>query len=127
MIRERESLMPGTERMGMGATALVHHRSILVRPLASCQGPATLLCPWRDRELGLGGGWKGRGQFGRLTRFRNRERWLAPVQHGYGNSCSGSFYKAAAELISVIGDALCSLNCFPTVFFVFSKCVAIKF
>lgn len=109
--RERESLMPGTESVGMGATAFVHHRSILVRSLASCQGPATLLCPWRDRELGLDGGWRGRWQFGRLARFRNCERWLASIQHGYRNSCSGSFYKAAAELISVTGDALCFLNC----------------
>lgn len=52
--------MPGTESTGMGATASVHHRSILVRSLASCQGAATLLCPWRDRELGRDGGWRGR-------------------------------------------------------------------
>lgn len=67
-------------------------------------------CVLGETELGLDGGWRGRQQFGRLTRFRNCERWLAPVQRGYWNSCSGSFYKAAAEIISVTGDALCSLK-----------------
>lgn len=45
---ERDGLMPGAESRGMGATAFVHHRSILVRSLAPCQDPATLLCLWRD-------------------------------------------------------------------------------
>lgn len=46
-------LMPAAQSLGLGATALVLHRSILAQSLAPCQSSVSLLCPGRDRELGL--------------------------------------------------------------------------
>lgn len=64
-------LMPGAQSLGLGATALVLHRSILAQSLAPCQSSAPLSCPGRDRELGLDGeGEKGDNLARRPTRFR---------------------------------------------------------
>lgn len=64
-------LVPGAHSLGLGATALVLHRSILAQSLAPCQSSAPLSCPGRDRELGLDGeGVEGDNLARRPTRFR---------------------------------------------------------